>query len=224
MSADKAARLLQAATATFIERGFRRTQVADVAIVAGVGKATVYGYVKSKEALFDWALQHADAPETLDLKELPWPTPGPGVMVTRLAQRLEREMRGAALVTELAADRATRAGLERILLDLFERSARNRVAIRLVDRCAADQPEIAALWFDAGRWAQVDMLAEYMRRTENVDAPRTSAGRLIAARFAIETIALWAVHRHWDPAPQALDEETVATHIVALLLGGLLTE
>jgi len=52
--------LLACATRVFIDQGYRRTQVADIASALGVAKGSVYLYVESKEALFYAALRYAD--------------------------------------------------------------------------------------------------------------------------------------------------------------------
>ena len=57
---DRLAQLLEAATGVFIEQGYRRTQMADVAAALGVAKGTLYLYVESKEALFDLVCRYAD--------------------------------------------------------------------------------------------------------------------------------------------------------------------
>ena len=43
--------LVRAATGVFIARGYRLTQMSDVAEAVGVAKGTLYGYVESKDAL-----------------------------------------------------------------------------------------------------------------------------------------------------------------------------
>jgi hypothetical protein len=43
----------------------------------------------------------------------------------------------------------------------------------------------------------------------------------VAARFIIETLAFWAVHRHWDPHPQAVEETIAHDTVVQLLLNAL---
>ena len=48
---DKRLRLVEAACATFAERGYAATRVAEIAERAGVGKGTVYEYFSSKEEL-----------------------------------------------------------------------------------------------------------------------------------------------------------------------------
>jgi AcrR family transcriptional regulator len=60
-SPDRLEQLAACATRVFIERGYRDTQMADVAAAMGVAKGTVYLYVESKEALFDLSLRYADA-------------------------------------------------------------------------------------------------------------------------------------------------------------------
>ena len=59
--------LVDAATEVFIERGYRLTQMADIARAVGVAKGTLYGYVESKEALFELCLEHADRQSPLEL-------------------------------------------------------------------------------------------------------------------------------------------------------------
>src|SRR3970282_2162396 len=65
MPRDRFHDLIEAATAVFLEQGYRRTQMADVAARMGVAKGTVYLYVESKEALFDAVLRHAESDERI---------------------------------------------------------------------------------------------------------------------------------------------------------------
>ncbi|WP_167042438.1 TetR/AcrR family transcriptional regulator [Salinibacterium sp. ZJ454] len=51
--ATRRAEIIEAAAAVFIERGFSRTTLSDVAEAVGTDRATLYYYVKSKEELLD---------------------------------------------------------------------------------------------------------------------------------------------------------------------------
>ena len=74
--ADRFDQLIDTATQVFIEQGYRRTQMADIAEAMGVAKGTLYLYVESKEALFDLTCRWADAPRPLLRPTvLPVPTP-----------------------------------------------------------------------------------------------------------------------------------------------------
>ena len=71
--------LVDAATDVFIARGYRLTQMADVAAAVGVAKGTLYGYVEGKEALFALCLRCASRTGPVALPEqLPVPSPAPG--------------------------------------------------------------------------------------------------------------------------------------------------
>ncbi len=91
--------------------------------------------------------------------------------------------------------------------------ARNRAGIKLVDRCAAEYPELAKVWFSEGRGALLTRLTRYLDVGICQGELRTVADTAVAARLIIETLVFWAVHRHWDPSPQPVDsrlaEETV---------------
>ena len=217
--------LLDCATRVFITQGYRRTQIADVAAALGIAKGTVYLYVESKEALFAAALRHADAeaPPVSEL-DLPLATPEPGALARELRHRLRGEAVPAALTRALvrAGEPDTRSELEAIVRELFRLASRHRTAIKLVDSCARDHPELAAMFYAEGRFAQLSSLVRYLET-------RIHQGRIpplpdvaVAARFVVEVVATWAVHIHWDPAPQSIDPEVAERSVVRLVVGGLL--
>jgi AcrR family transcriptional regulator len=219
---DRFARLIEVATQTFVARGYRLTQMSDVAQALGVAKGTLYGYVESKEALFDAAVRFADGREPAPTTGgLPLPTPPAGSTVAYVRQRLVSEAGDLELVAALSRPRA--AGrkadeLEAIVRDLFRRMSRNRRALKLVDRCAVDYPELASVWFEEGRWGQVALLASFLEA-------RIAEGRIrhvpdvqLAARMMLETIALWAIHMPWDPSPRPYPVDAVENAVVDLLL------
>jgi hypothetical protein len=53
---------------------------------------------------------------------------------------------------------------------------------------------------------------------------RRYADVAVVARLVLETLTYWAVHRHWDPSPQALDEAAVEDSVVAFVVGALVEE
>jgi len=219
---DRFRQLVEVATGIFVERGYRSTQMADVADALGLAKGTIYGYVESKEALFDAAVRYADAPDAgPDPKRLPLRSPTPGSTVAFVRERLTSEARELALVRALGSRTAPRDGaadLAEVVRDLYRRMHRNRRALKLVDRCALDHPELGAVWFEEGRWVQVALLGEYLER-------RIAEGRLrvvpsvpFAARAILETIATWAIHMPWDPSPRPLAEAETEDVLVDLIV------
>jgi AcrR family transcriptional regulator len=226
---DRFDALIRAATNVFLERGYRRTQMADVAEVLGVAKGTLYLYVESKEALFEQTLEHADRADEIALpRALPIRTPRPGSTLRRLRARLTREAKLPVLAAALAQRRPrdARGEVEAIVRELYRLLAAHKIAIKLLDRCGRDFPELGALWSQAGRGGIVAQLQRYLRArvASGQLAPLTDAA--LAARMTLEIAAQWAVHRHWDPVPGSSYDEVsveagVAEFVSRALIGDL---
>lgn len=203
-------------------RGYRLTQMSDVAEALGVAKGTLYGYVESKEALFDAAVRFADghgdepAPSALPLR-----TPAAGSTVQYVQTRLTEEARELELVRALSRPNGARRKadeFETIVRDLYRRMARNRRALKLVDRCALDHPELASVWFEQGRYGQVALLTTYLEARIADGSVRPLPNVQIAARMVLENIALWAIHMPWDVAPRPFPDDEVESSIADLLV------
>jgi AcrR family transcriptional regulator len=108
----------RSALATFLERGFEGTRMADVAARAGLAKGTVYVHFADKEVLFEYVLEQ---------------------LITEPLARLRAEPAPAV--------ESPRARLERLMLPLlhdFEPSGRASV-MRLIIAEGARFPELAAI-------------------------------------------------------------------------------
>src|SRR3990172_9154320 len=224
---DRFQDLIDAATAVFLEQGYRRTQVADVAARMGLSKGPIYTYVESKEALFDCVLRHADHSDRIALPEtLPVATPPPGATLERVQRRLAEEGTLPALTAALSRARVVdvRAELETVLGELYDALARHRTAIELLDRCAPDYPELAKLWYRAGREGALSLLGRYLDDRARRGRLRRFEQGAVEARIVLETLVFWAVHRHWDPSPQAVDEGSARRIALAFLAAALVKE
>jgi len=224
---DRFQQLVQCATRVFIEQGYARTQMADVAEAMGIAKGTLYLYVESKEALYDLVLRHADATGPVETPaKLPVPVPERGATLEYVRQRLREQAPMPALVAALGRQRVGDAAAElaAIVREIYRTLSRNRYAIKLGDRSVQVHPELAAVWFEGGRGALVETLARYLeariRRKHFQPVPDVA----VAARVIVETIVTWAVHRHWDPHPQAIDDQIAEDTVVQFVVGGLVKE
>jgi AcrR family transcriptional regulator len=227
---DRLPMVVDTAAGVFIRHGYRRTQMQDVADELGLAKGTLYLYAGGKEALFAAALRYTDRTEPMpDTAGLPLPAPGPGELAALVAERLGAELPELALTRALEGARpATPAEaadeLSDILVDLYHRLARHRVAIKLVDRCAAELPELGSVWQDAGRGAQMSAMERYLRDREEAGLLVVPGSLPVAARTAVELCVLWAVHCHFDDAPPqaaVAGDETVAATVAALVARAL---
>ena len=224
MPAQRFQDLVEAATTVFISQGYRRTQMADVAEALGVAKGTLYLCVESKEALFDVALRYADAPRPIAAPPtLPVPTPARGRTLQYVQERLASDPASPTLREALGRGRAHTSAeeLAKIVRELHQAMARNRTGIKLVDRCAAEYPELAQVWFGQGRGALLAQLTTYLEGGIRLRRFRAVADPAVAARLVMETLVFWAVHRHWDPAPQPVDPRAVEETVVQMLVDAL---
>jgi len=224
---DRLPAVIEAAVGVFVTHGYRRTQMQDIADVLGLAKGTLYGYAATKEALFSAAIRYGDSLEPLpDNTALPMPAPADGELAELVAGRLAAEIPDLALTKALAGrlprtSAEAAAELSGIVVDLYERLSRNRVAIKLVDRCAAELPELGKVWSEAGRGDQMSGMEAYLDSRQRAGLLVLPGPVDLVARTTVELCVLWGVHCRFDPAPLPsqlpYDDATVATTLAAMV-------
>jgi AcrR family transcriptional regulator len=219
--------LVRCATAVFIEQGYKDAQMEDVARAMGVAKGTLYVYVESKEALFDLVARCADREAAFEqVPRLPIRTPTRGATIGYVRHRLAENQMLPTLATALTRNRGTgpRGEFESIVRELYEAVERNRYGLKLLDRTAKDQPELAALWFEGARDGLLAALTEYLERESRRGTVKETLDTSVAARFIIETVVFWGVHRYWDPHPQIVDDAVARETAIRLIVNALVKE
>lgn len=219
--------LVRCATAVFIEQGYKGAQMDDVAKALGVAKGTLYVYVESKDALFDLVVRCADREEMFaEVPRLPIPTPKRGATIAYVRQRLVENQTLPTLAAALARARsaAPHDEFQKIVRELYGVVERNRYGLKLLDRTARDQPELAALWFEGARDGLLVALTEYLKREIRRGAMREVGDVSVAARMTIETVVFWGVHRYWDPHPQVIDNIAARETAIRLIVNSLVRE
>lgn len=216
--------LISAGLRVFTEKGYRRTQMADVAREMGVSPGTLYTYVHGKEALFHLLIDRAllDDPGA-PAPELPVPTPPPGATLARLRERLTADAQLPGLQAALSRRRAVdpRAELEAVVRELYALIEKGRLGIMLIERSALDLPELMHLFYGEVRRGLLERLQRYL-------AARIRAGQMepvpdaaAAAKLIEETVAWFAMHRHRDPDPTVVDDHTARETVVHFVVSTL---
>ena len=216
--------VIAAALRVFGDKGYRRTQMADVAREMGVSPGTLYGYVTGKEALFHLVIDRAFvAGEPAPPPALPISTPPPGATLARLRERLAADTAVAALDTALRRARVVdpRAELAAIVGELYDRIAASWRGIVVLERSALEWPELARVFYAEARRGLLQRLERYL-------AARMGAGLLpptpsvaAAACFALESVVWFAMHRHRHPDALVIDDVTARRTAVALVVNAL---
>jgi len=215
--------LVRSATEVFIARGYRQTQMQDVAEAVGVAKGTLYGYVESKEALFALCVANADRVEMIRLPEsLPVPTPPAGGLAEWVTSRIERGIdlpaMAAAIQKPIAADPA--AELAEVVREMYDMNEANHRGIKLLDRCQ-DHPELGLIWQKTGRELNRQMIVDYLTLRIDGGQFRQFEDVRLAARFIVEVIATWAVHIKWDRSPESFDPTEARENAIAFIVNAL---
>ncbi len=210
---DRLAKLLDAAAAAFVENGFQRTQMDDVAERLGVSKGTIYRAVDSKETLFAAVIAWGDSPDHIPVDGL-----APSNDAAAVAATVAAELADAVAVLELTTIVGGRTRLrsadgfggeiERVTTGLYRVMRARRTAIMVLDRCANEMPELSAVWFSDGRYALVDLWHDYL--TQRSNHLTIDVDPAILARTIVELVTTWAVKMPWDPAPRPYPDDTGA--------------
>ena len=218
--------LVDAATEVFIARGYRLTQMSDVAEAVGVAKGTIYGYVESKEALFLLCLRHADRNVPLEHPPiLPVKTPRSGAVRAALRERMVSGPVPRALTEALERERADdpRAELESIVREFYGTLERYRHAIKLIDRCS-DHPELQRVWQVEGREPARAALSQYLEARMAAGQLRRVRNARLAARMIVEVSTTWAIHIKWDRSPEDFDPDEARENAIDFLVSALAIE
>ena len=206
-------KLLDAAAAAFVEHGFQRTQMDDIAERLGVSKGTIYRAVDSKESLFAAVIEWGDNPELVPAAGLVASVDLVAVAATVTAD-LASAVAGLELTAIVAGRKRQRSvnsfadEIERITVGLFRLMQSRRTAVMVLDRCSCEIPELAAVWFGDGRYALVDLWHDYLSLRAN--HVTTDVDQSILARTIVEIITTWAVKMPWDPAPRPYPDDTAS--------------
>ena len=204
--------IADAAVRVFTAKGFRPAGISDVATELGLSHGAVYTYADSKQALLHLALLRVLDPDAVERLQAPVATPQPDEIVDMVRKWAVRDGSVSALVEAL--DRPKRASgvpveleIQAIVDQLYTFIESHRTTLQLVESCATELPELAQWYFVESRRGTLARIGEFL-------SARIEAGALppvpdvpVAARFIVETIAWFAMHRHGDADSAMLTDE-----------------
>lgn len=225
-SPDRLRRILDAAADAFLEIGYRRALLGEVAKRAGVSVGTVYLYAESKESLFELVLRRAFGEEPPDLEAMPFRGSAGDDLIAWVWGRFEEVSRFPLLEAAAATSRpADPPGeMEEVLREIWAWMSRHWQAIELIERCAWDWPELHLLFYKQFRRTVFDLATSLVERRMDEGAFRRYADAATLVRVMAESIAFFAMHRHVRPDSADLDEDVCRETVIAMLLAGLAVE
>jgi AcrR family transcriptional regulator len=209
--------IVVAAKAVFTAKGYRRSQVADVAREVGISPAALYRHVESKDALF-----HLCFVDEVPSVETFVTTPPEGATVDLIRNRLRRATVGSTLRLALrqpADDRA--AELTVIVTELYRTLQRSQELMAIVEASAGDRQDLDDFYYRRRRGGYTEQLARYLELGVEVGAFRPIAHPDIVALQIREACAWFAWHRHGDPDTPAIDDDDALASIIDVYVKGL---
>ncbi len=198
----------------------------DVGKELGLSHALLYRFVESKEALFQLAVLGAAVPDRLSELPIPLPTPSPGEVLEPIADwttgKTAFPLVKAALTTDECED--IRREFHGVIDEYYAAIEDNRALLSLLERSAADIPELGELYFGKPRQGQVDLLAEYCGASLPIRPPPTVPGQ----RHSLPSSS----SRQWrgsrgtgdHPMPIEADDESARQSVHVLLAAALIPD
>jgi AcrR family transcriptional regulator len=96
--------------------------------------------------------------------------------------------------------------LARIVDGIYGFIEDNSVALKLFARCSEDLPELTQWYYVETRRGLLEALGTYLRARIDAEVLRPVPDVPVAARFVVETVAWFAMHRHGDPDSAMLSD------------------
>ena len=212
-----------AATEVFGRRGYRGTRTADVAARAGMSAGSLFTYVESKEALFHLVFLHGLGLLPERPAALPLSTPGLGETFALLERALGQtpvpRIR-AALAEDEPADVALE--LRGIVEERYDLIERYWPLLAVIERCAAEMPELEALWFGGARAGSYAELGQYLQRRMAKGLLRPMPDVTVAARVVTESVSWFAWHRHQGRDSALYDDQTARRTVIEFVCAALM--
>lgn len=209
----------EACVRVFLDKGYRTAGISDVAKALGLSHGAIYTYADSKQALLYLALLRVLDPESLETMDLPVKLPEPDQIVATvdrwaarqrdfdtLAETLRRPGQGSAEQGSAEQGSAVEE-LRGIVGEIYDFIDKNRLILRLFERCSQDLPVLTQWYFVERRRGIFAALSEFLSTRIEAGLLRPVPDVPTAARFIIETIAWFAMHRHGDPDSAMLTDE-----------------
>ncbi len=193
--------------------------------MAGMSAGSLFTYVESKEALFHLVFLHGlgvlpDRPVVLPLG-----TPGPGETLGLLERALGEapvpRIREALAVDEPADVAQELRGIVEERYDLIERYW---PLLAVIERCAAEMPDLDALWFGGARADSYAELGRYLERRMSKGLLRPMPDVTVAARVVTESVSWFAWHRHQGRDCALYDDQSARCTVIEFVCAALMPE
>lgn len=222
-SKQRIAELLAAGTTVFRQKGFRRTQMSDVAAQMGCSTGTLYNYVDSKEALFEQAIVSGFTRTLPDPETLPLTLPSPDALsvIKQQAQDIA-DGSGIDVARETGVTDDPAAEVIGIVGDFFEFFTIYHPVIEAIESSQLDYPDLAITYLAARSQFVFEPWTRWVQRRIDVGVFRADIDAEWTVRYLIEMIAWGAWKARGNDEPY--DEDKALKTLTQMTLAALLKD
>lgn len=202
--------IAEACAQVFISKGFRAAGISDVAKALKLSHGAVYTYADSKQALLYLALLRVLDSAALESMELPVKAPSEAELLATVEGWTARQSgfdRLSKLLERRPGQGSAQEELGEIVEEIYDVIAENRVVLAVFEGCSEDLPALAQWYFVERRRGLFAALAEFLEARISAGLLRPVPDIPTAARFIVESIAWFALHRHGDADSAMLTDE-----------------
>ena len=225
MPENRIADIVRAAASVFSRKGYRLTQMEEIAKKANVSKATLYYYFKSKIHLFYYLLENG-VPE--DGASVPPPEDLPRVSESDMLQLLQKRLKKRShlkSIERFLKSESEKINLEQelmeILGEMWELQERHRIQIVVLEKSSHEFPELANVYDKYARREVLRQMERYLESRIRLDVVRPLPSIPAIARMIIESLSWFAWKQLGDRIPKHFARSETLPEMVLIFANGL---
>lgn len=221
LSGDRLDDIIEAACVVFSRDGFHSAHMKAIADEAGTATGTLYNYVDGKEALFLIVVEYLSSgvlPSELPVGS-PTMTETLAVLRRGLAESMNRPYFDRVKTDPTVVDIVDE--LQSVAGELYDALSRTRRLLSLIERCAADWPELHDAYVGEDRKGFFAELELYL--TMRIEAGQVPGIAHVpaAVRFFVESLSWLAWKRFQEEEPGEWSEQSVRAAALELVVSAL---
>lgn len=222
--ADRLEAVLEAGTRVFRARDFRRAQMADVAAEMGCSAGTLYNYVESKEALFEYVVRHGLGEPLPDVSARPLKLPATGSTFALFAARSEALGANSSIRGALRHDEPNDPAEEVTTFtnELFDFISEYHPVLEVMEVSILDYPDLSSAYSRERQDMIFSPWANLIAKRQQAGIYRKTEDPVWTARMFIEIIA-WAAWKGRGLGP-AYDEDKARQAVIEIVSSTLLQD
>ena len=214
--------IANAATIIFVEKGYKNTQMINVAQHLNVSVGTLYIYIKSKKALYDITLMSIfDNNFYNKIQNLPFEGIEHNILLEQYVHKVFNKY--ISDYKNIIEKKDIDNDFEIVISSIFTLMTNYWPGMSIFEKGDDSWPKFSKYYFNI-RSEYFDLLKIYIEKKISQNIIRPLENIDIYSRLIIETIAWFAIHRNFDEDLKKFDNSTIKNIVIDSLKHSFLRE